>query len=137
MAGFNPRKIFGGNVDGVEELSRDLDKLRRTDPVELDDAAARRATNRAKRAAEVEAPYRSGRLVRSLGQRVRKKFVGIKAGSRVRAPHAGPIHWGWPGHNIRPNMFMIRGINKDIRGILGEFESGVTKWGRSIGRRFF
>lgn len=60
--------------------------------------------------AESEAPRRTGRLAASIGARATQKVGRVKAGSAVRVPYAGPIHYGWPRRNIAPNPFLQRAL---------------------------
>jgi len=47
------------------------------------------------------APHRTGRLAASL----RGQGTRTRAGITSRLPYAGPIHFGWPAHNIEANPF--------------------------------
>jgi hypothetical protein len=51
------------------------------------------------------APRRSGALAGSIRAARAATSVTIRAGS-ASIPYAGPIHWGWPAHNIEANPFL-------------------------------
>lgn len=59
---------------------------------------------------KVETPKRSGRLQKSVGVRASNSSAKVKAGSPSRAPHAGPIHFGWPARGIKPRRFLNRAL---------------------------
>lgn len=50
-------------------------------------------------------PVRSGRLQRSVRAAGQVKFGVVRAGFKS-VPYAGPIHFGWPIRNIRPQPFL-------------------------------
>lgn len=56
-------------------------------------------------------PVRSGKLQTSIrtGSTVRSGVV--RAGKKL-VPYAGPIHFGWPKHNISPNTFLWDALDR-------------------------
>lgn len=94
----------GVEVDGLRPLVRDLRKL--GDGLDdLKDANAEVAGFIAGKAAG-RAPRASGRLSQSgRGNRAAGKATVSFGGARV--PYAGPIHWGWPGHGIAAQPFVV------------------------------
>lgn len=52
------------------------------------------------------APRRTGRLAGSVRGSGTKTQAVVRAG-RASVPYAGVIHYGWPGHHIAPNPFLI------------------------------
>jgi hypothetical protein len=53
------------------------------------------------------APWRTGRLAGSLRSSGTKTAANVRAGG-ARIPYAGPIHWGWPRRNIKPQPFISK-----------------------------
>jgi hypothetical protein len=51
------------------------------------------------------APHRTGRLAASVRAARQVGRARIQAGGAA-VPYAGPIHWGWPSRNIRPQPFI-------------------------------
>lgn len=51
----------------------------------------------------------TGRLAKSLRVGATKRAGVIRAG-RKAVPYAGPLNYGWPGHNIRPRLFVNDGV---------------------------
>lgn len=93
-------------VEGAKQLRATLKKA----GVDLGDlkAAHLEAAQIAERGADARAPRLSGRLagtLRSSGTRT----AGIVRAGRASVPWAGPVHWGWPGHNIKANPFISEG----------------------------
>lgn len=90
-------------VDGVRELRRTLRQA--GDDLADMKAANQAAADIAAAAAKSRAPRRSGALagdIRASGT----KTAGIVRAGRARLPYAGPIHWGWPAHNITANPYL-------------------------------
>lgn len=50
-------------------------------------------------------PVRSGALLASLRSAPTQRQGKVRVGSAA-VPYAGPIHFGWPARNIRPNPFI-------------------------------
>jgi hypothetical protein len=71
-----------------------------------DMADLKEATSAAARTVAVasiaRAPHRTGRLAGSV--KGNKAMNRATVGSRL--VYGGPIHWGWPGHNIAPQPFI-------------------------------
>ena len=64
----------------------------------------------------------TGRLARSVKAAATANSGQIKAGSAARAPHAPPIHWGWPKRHIKPRRFIVWALAKVSRDTSGGFE---------------
>jgi hypothetical protein len=90
-------------VTGAKELRRTL-KQAGEDLGDLKDVN-RRVGDLVISAARPHIPIRSGALAGSVRAASAAAKVTIRAGS-ARLPYAGPIHWGWPAHHIRPNPFL-------------------------------
>jgi len=56
-------------------------------------------------AAQGQAPVKSGRLSSSIRAGATQKAGVIRAGKKS-VPYAGVIHWGWPGHHIKPHHYL-------------------------------
>lgn len=98
-------------IEGLKELQRDLRKAQDKDSKKLLRKANKTAAEVvALRAAQKEAPRKSGRLRKSIGARAGQTSSKVKAGTASRVPYAGAIHFGWPRRNIRPNRFLNRAL---------------------------
>lgn len=64
------------------------------------------------------APRRSGRLAKSVRALATAKRAQLAVGTNVRVPYAGPINFGWPARNIKPQEFIYSGIVKSEDQIL-------------------
>lgn len=56
-------------------------------------------------AGAADAPTRTGTLAASI-RPAGTKTAGIVRAGRKSVPYAGPIHWGWPAHNIEAQTFL-------------------------------
>ena len=90
-------------VEGARELRASLAKAG-ADLNDLSAAHAEVATYVAA-AAQGRAPKLTGTLAATIRGNKAKTSAVVKAGG-AKSPYAGPIHWGWPGHNIAANPFM-------------------------------
>lgn len=93
--------------------------------------AAARVAVAAAATAPVGGPYKSagrgrprsgGRLKKSIRPGATTKAGIVKAGSASRVPYAGPIHWGWPARNIRPQPFLTLAAQATESEWLPEYE---------------
>jgi hypothetical protein len=48
----------------------------------------------------------------------------VTAGSRS-VPYAGPIHFGWPRHNIKPQPFLYDAADRRINDVVNVYEKRV------------
>lgn len=119
--------IVGGQIEvhGLRNVSKALRKLESKEFLNELRAAHRRASDAAAAAAASEAPARSGALRGSIKSKATNNQGAIKAGTNTRIVYAGPIHFGWPSHNIPANEFMYRGVAKALPEIQRIYESEV------------
>ncbi|WP_445340852.1 HK97 gp10 family phage protein [Bifidobacterium sp. ESL0820] len=90
-------------VKGSAQLARSLRKAG-ADAKDLK-AVNRKAASLVVPAAQGQAPVKSGRLTKTIRAGATQKAGIIRAG-RASVPYAGPIHWGWPGHHIKPHPYL-------------------------------
>lgn len=96
-------------ISGVQELNRALTRMG-VDAGDLTRVNQSVAGLVATRASDL-VPVRSGRLRSSIKPRASKLRGSVKAGSRA-VPYAGPIHFGWPVHNIAPQPFLYQALDE-------------------------
>ena len=117
----------GFKVDGLKELQKEI---RQTEDVELKKRlrlANKEAAQVVADQAKVEVPRRSGRLARSIGVQASQTSASVKAGTAARVPYAGPIHFGWPKRNIRPQPFLYEAMDKRIGEVRRAYEKNLGK----------
>lgn len=51
-------------------------------------------------------PRKTGKLASTLRAGATRKAGVARAGTK-RVPYAGPIHWGWPKHHIKPRLYLV------------------------------
>ena len=124
------------DVKGMRELQRDLRKIGDKSLMNELRAAHKKASDRAAKAAALEAPFRSGKLSRSIKAKPTNKEGRIKIGTPKRTPYAGPIHFGWLKHGIKKNEFGYRGIRNVIKEIQKDYERDINNVAAKIGKRF-
>jgi hypothetical protein len=75
-------------------------------------------------AAAARAPSRTGRLAASgRPAGTRREAIVRFGGSAVR--YGPPIHFGWPGHNIKPNPFAFEAAQSTEPQWTGVYESAI------------
>ncbi|MDJ1115345.1 hypothetical protein [Microbacterium dauci] len=57
-------------------------------------------------------PTVSGRLAATIRAAGTKTAAIVRIGNNTKVRYAGPIHWGWPKRNIRPNPFASLGAQQ-------------------------
>lgn len=114
---------------GLRELRRDLRAIDRQLPRELGKSLKGAAERVVLPRARSEAPRRSGRLADSLRVSARGTSVAV----RSRLPYAGPIHWGWPAHNIEPRPFIETAADGAGERFVDELGDGLEELARRHG----
>ncbi len=99
-------------ITGAKELRAAMRRMNAdmTDLTETNRAAAQPVLNHA---LDVVPRGISGALAGSIKISATRTRVQIRAGGRM-VPYAGPIHFGWPAHNIAPQPFLYEAL--DARG---------------------
>lgn len=75
--------------------------------------------------AERITPVRSGKLKNTLRSTGTVKAGVVRAGFS-KVPYAGPIHFGWPKRNIRPNPFLYKAADQRANEVLELFDQRVN-----------
>ncbi|CAB4142710.1 Bacteriophage HK97-gp10, putative tail-component [uncultured Caudovirales phage] len=91
-------------IEGLRDLQKSLRNLTedsRNDMKETHRKAGQIVVDGAARLV----PVRSGALVASLRSAPTQRQGRVRVGSAA-VPYAGPIHFGWPARNIKPNPFI-------------------------------
>lgn len=70
-------------------------------------------------------PVLTGRLGGSMRAGRAKSRAVVRAGG-ARIPYAGPIHFGWPAHNIRPNPFLTDSLAKHQGQAVDMLDAGLA-----------
>ena len=120
-------------VEGNRELRAALRSAQR----ELSKAGLKEVNLDAARVVEEEAqrqvPVQSGELkstIRAAGQQAR---AVVRAGFK-KTPYAGPIHFGWPGHNISPQPFIYDALDARANEVIRVYEERVNELVDKIAR---
>jgi len=118
-------EAFAIRVEGLRELQKALRQIENIDG-QLQEAH-RKASMIAARATVDETPIgETGRLFRSVRGRATKTEGRVTIGSGA-VKYAGPVHFGWPKRNIKPNKFAYRGIAKRQRDILDAYVKDTNR----------
>lgn len=120
-------KTVGIKIEGLKELRSELRKIDKRLPRELQKGnkeAAKSVLPKVRRGAPVGATGRLAKSVRPLATQ-RRAQVGV--GFERRVPYAGVINFGWAAHNIRPQEFIYRGINKSTRELLKAYAKMIDR----------
>lgn len=111
-------------VEGAKELRR---ALRAFDGGVADlKAAHARSAQVVEARAVTLVPRLSGTLagsIRSTGQAA----AGVVRSGRASVPYAGPIHFGWPGHNIKPQPFLYGALDDRRQQVIDVYERHVNE----------
>ena len=116
-------------VEGGRELRRTL-RQAGSDLSELK-AAHQKVVDAVLTEARTRAPRRTGNLAASRKATAAKTAGTVKGGNRRKGPtgvpYAGPIHWGWPGHNIEPNTFLVDAAETTRPTWVGIYEQEIDR----------
>jgi hypothetical protein len=104
-----PDQVVKTEILGLREVQRDLNKL--------GDDTKNKMKDTHKEAAEVVVmgakrlvPYRTGALAASIRALATKSSGRVRAGS-ASVPYSGPIHFGWPARQIKPQPFIYDALD--------------------------
>lgn len=111
-------------VEGARELRRTL-KRAGDDLGDLKDAN-QRAGQFVANAGSQRAPHLTGALAGALRASRVAGGATIRAGS-ASVPYAGPIHWGWPAHNIKAQPFLSDAATETEPEWLPIYEEDIAK----------
>jgi hypothetical protein len=115
-------------IEGLGPVIRDLRRFGNKDVPLAIKAANLDAAKAVEPTAKAEAPHRSGRLAASTKATATQKAGALRAGSRGKARlYAGPIHFGWWSHHIKPNPFLYRAVDKRIGEVFKAYEKQIEK----------
>lgn len=119
----------GVKVTGARELRRAARKAESDGARKALKESHKEAAGRVAPKARKKAPRQSGRLARSVRPLGSVTKAQVAAGG-ARAPHAGPIHYGWPKRNIRKQTFLADAVAEeydDIRKLMEARYHGVAQ----------
>jgi hypothetical protein len=118
-------------VEGADVLRRNLRRVHKDLPkgmrlihAEISGPVAALARSRARRL--------SGRLAGSIRVRATTTMARIEAGRGLE--YGGVQHWGWPGHNIEPDLFLTEAITEREAATIQLYERKLDEWVESVWR---
>jgi hypothetical protein len=89
------------------------------------DAIGRTAGTIVVNRARIHCPVDTGALQASIRVRGRRNGVEVVASENLVY---GPVqHWGWPAHNIRATLFMVRGFQEAEPEVIDLYEGEIQK----------
>lgn len=71
-------------------------------------------------------PVRTGALLASLRSAPTQRQGRVRVGSAA-VPYAGPIHFGWPARNIRPNPFIYAVLDERRAEVMRLYEERIDQ----------
>jgi hypothetical protein len=112
-------------IEGLRELQKALRNL--TDDSRNDmKETHRRAGQIIVEAAAPLVPVQSGALLASARSAPTQRQGRVRVGSAA-VPYAGPIHFGWPARNIRPNPFIYEVLDRRRDEVLKLYEARIDE----------
>lgn len=119
-------------VEGLNKLIRTLKKAGADDLLAELKLANQEAARDVENTARPEVPVRTGRLVGSLRSSGTQR-AGIVRIGKASVPYAGPIHFGWPKRNIKPQPFLYEALDRRANEIQRLYYERVEKLLEAIG----
>lgn len=98
-------------IEGIKSLARTLRKAGEEGARDMLIAANREAAGIVEAAARPNVPVLTGRLASTLKSSGSAKGGVVQVG-RLKVPWAGPIHFGWPKRNIKPQPFLFEAMDE-------------------------
>lgn len=97
-------------IEGLRELQKSLRNLTEDSRNEMKETH-RRAGEIVIEGARRYVPVRTGALLASMRSAPTQRQGKVRVGSAA-VPYAGPIHFGWPARNIKPNPFIYEVLDQ-------------------------
>lgn len=113
-------------ITGVKEVLRDFEELGRITRQDIKEAHKEAAEPVARQSLTL-VPRRSGALAGTIRTVAYSSSGQVRSGSS-RVPYAGPIHFGWPARNIRPQPFLYDALDDRRRKVVEVYESYIDSW---------
>lgn len=116
-------------IEGVREVTRSMRNLDIDTKTELKPVHLKAAQIVADAAAQ-RAPRRTGRLRDSVRATARVTGGRVAFGGgrgRMGIEYGGPIHFGWPRRNIKPQPFVYDVLDERRQKVLTVYEKEMTK----------
>ena len=118
-------------IEGLKDLRKRLKKAGESYD-DLKAAGLEAATVVADEARSVTVPYDSGTLAATIRPAGQAKGAVVRAGTSG-VPYAGPIHFGWPDHNIAPQPFLYEAADARLDEVVDVYLRRVEEITDSIG----
>jgi hypothetical protein len=118
-------------VEGARELRKALGRME--DGLSDLTALHREIAERVASDARERAPSLSGKLRGSIKGKGYKTRAAVTAGSKL-VPYAGPIHFGWPARNIKPQPFLYDALDHRKGEIVNAYEERVGELVKRLDR---
>jgi hypothetical protein len=112
-------------IEGLRDLNRALGRFGTEAKQEIKDLHLEGA-RRVETVATQIVPRRTGKLGSTIRSAGTLKGAQVRAGF-ARVPYAGVIHFGWPGHNIRPQPWLYDALDKRRDKVLEAYDDGLSK----------
>ena len=114
-------------VENLRALQIQLGKAAAKDVQKEVRAANKDAADIVRDKAKTLAPVRSGKLAKSVGSSAQRDSARVKAGTPKGVQYAGPIIFGWPARNIRPQPFLFDALDDRREAVREAFETNMAK----------
>ncbi len=121
----------GIKVSGAKEFRAAMKRME----ADLKDYTAvnKRAAQMVADTARERAPVLTGALQGSIRPGATRTRGYVKAGGRG-IPYAGPIHFGWPRRNIRPQPFIFDALDERKDAVVEQYERHIEALVEKVGR---
>jgi phage gpG-like protein len=111
----------GARIHGTAELARAVAGI--VDGLDHMAGAYRKTAAAIAQAGAARAPHLTGALAASLTPYSSDHRASVRSG----LPYAGPVHWGWPGHNIAPNPFLLEAARAVESAWVGDWSDAIQE----------
>lgn len=112
-------------IEGLRELQKALRNLNDDSRNDMKETH-RRAGQIIVEAAAPFVPVQSGALLASIRSAPTTRQGRVRVGNAA-VPYAGPIHFGWPARNIRPNPFIYEVLDRRRDEVLRLYEQRIDE----------
>jgi hypothetical protein len=113
-------------VEGLKEFQKELRAAKDKDTPKAIKAANKQSAEIVAKEAKTLVPKLSGKLGRSIRSTASARKGEVAAG-RSNLPYAGPIHFGWAAHNIKPQPFIYDAADRRRDEVFATYEKQISQ----------
>ena len=122
-------------VENLREVQREVRRMADAGLKSELKKANRDAASVVASGAQAIVPRKSGTLQGSIKPTNTLNYGAVRAGSAVKVPYAGVIHYGWPARGIEPQPFIMAALAQNTEQVRQQYVQAMEQVARKLNAR--